>query len=117
MRALATWLPDPVAERQRTGARFGTRDQRLVVQLRAEVAGVRIRYDLTRIFLGAEELARQFVERDGFGTSNFNCVIERRPEHNVAEHCDNFVREDRLHQRRRQAIDFAVERRPSRSVR
>ena len=45
------------------------------------------------------------------GPADFDRAVERRPERDVGERLDDLIRHDRLHERRRQTIDVAVERR------
>src|SRR5262245_3779786 len=101
---------EPIAEPRRTDVRFGSRDERLVVQLRAEVASMRIRDDLTGILAGNEDLPGQLIQWDGLRPCHFNRVVERLPKRDVGKRLHNLVRHDRLHERRRYVIDVAVER-------
>src|SRR5947207_3286754 len=67
----------PLVETRRAKARFvaGSRDEALIVQLGAEVAGVNIRDHLPWVSRCAQETPDEFVHSDWLGTGNLDYTV------------------------------------------
>src|ERR1700730_14476158 len=66
----------------RITARFG--DEALIVQLRAEIAGVNVGGHFSRVAGCAQETPNEFIHSDRFRTGNLDCTIHRLSEGDVS---------------------------------
>src|SRR6185503_20545323 len=94
-------LLQPFLEVLRSEARAGTCDEALVVELSAEVGGVRIRDHLALIAARAQHAFHQLRHREFLRSADLDDAVDRWPECDVGEHGNDVAGQDRLEQRRR----------------
>lgn len=95
--------PVVITRRAETRIISGAGDETLVVQLGAEIFGVSVSGDLSRIFRCAQKTPNEFVHPDQFRTSNRDNAIHWLGEHDISHGGDDVVRGDGLHHTRRQS--------------
>ena len=88
---------------RRTEAGFTSRfrDETLIVQLRAKVAGVNISVHFSGVSGCTQELADELIHSDRFGTGDLNHTVYRFRDGDVSQGGGDIVRRDGLHHTRR----------------
>src|SRR5581483_10342707 len=101
IRSARRLLRQPILQSRRTASGVVARAQRVVVEERPEVAGLRIGHDPTVVAPGAEHALDEIVEAASLGASDLDHPIHRLLDDDVRERRGNVASRDRLHQRRR----------------
>src|SRR5438045_7928136 len=90
--------PEPFVETDAAEARFAQRHERALLDTAAEVSGLGVTYDLTRVADRLQIAGDGFVERCSFRAGDLDDAASRRRERHIGDDGSNVVRRDRLKQ-------------------
>src|SRR3954466_2290046 len=87
---------EPFVETDAAEACFTQRHERALLDPAAEVSGLRVAHDLTRVADRLQIAGDDFVERCSFRTGDLDDTAARRRERHIGDGGSNVVRRDRL---------------------
>src|SRR5262249_39343756 len=91
----------PFVETDAAEARLGQRDKRVLLDPAAEIFGLGIAHDLTRVADRLQVAGNEFVERRSFRAGDLDGAVARRRERHIGNDGGNVVSRDGLKQARR----------------
>src|SRR5947209_19962422 len=99
---------EPFGETDAAEARFAQRHERALLNAAAEVSGLGVTYDRTRVAERLQIAGDDFVERCSFRASDLNDAVSWRRERHIGDDGSNVVRRDRLEQAGRQPDHVSI---------
>src|SRR5499433_219343 len=89
---------EPFVETDATEARLAQRHERVLLDPAAEVSGLGVAHDLTRVADRLQIAGNEFVERRSFRAGDLDDTVSRRRERHIGNDGSNVVRRDGLEQ-------------------
>src|SRR5258708_30929335 len=99
---------EPFVEADAAEARLAQRHERALLDPAAEVSGLAVAHDLTRVADRLQIAGDDLVERYSFRAGDLDDAASRRCERHIGDDGSNVVRRDRLEQARREPDDVSI---------